>query len=444
MAFENLTEKLSNAFKNIRGKGKISEKDIDGVLREVKLAFLEADVNYKVTNDLNKRVAEKAKGEKVFESLDPAQTVIKIYLEEITEVLGDNKADLELSSGVSTIMMVGLQGSGKTTTSAKLASLLRKKGKVPLLVACDVYRPAAIEQLKTVAKQIDIPVFSIDGEKNVLRIAKAAMEYAKANGFTVVIFDTAGRLNIDEELMRELDGIKKLVNINETLLIIDSMIGQEAVNIAKSFDEQLDISGVILTKFDSDTRGGVCLSVKAVLGKPIKFIGSGEKISDLEEFYPERVAQRILGMGDVMTLIDKAQEAFDEKKAQENYEKMMHNRFTLADFLEQIEEMQKMGPISNIVGIIPGLDKKQLKGVNLDDSKFAKTKAIIQSMTEKERNEPKILNGSRRARIARGSATKVQDVNNMLKQFEQMKVMMKKMSGSGGKKKLGKGLMDWG
>jgi len=427
MAFESLSEKLSNAFSALRSKGKLTEKDIDVAMREVRLAFLSADVALPVVKPFIEEVSQEAKGEKVFSSLTPAQTVIKIVASKLTDLLGGNEEGLDLTDNPSCIMMVGLQGSGKTTTSVKLANNIRKQGKHPLLVACDVYRPAAIDQLKTLAKQIDVPVFTIDNEKNVALIAKKAYEHAKDNNYNVVIFDTAGRLDIDETLMEELKRLKQAVKMNEILLVIDSMIGQESVNIAKNFNDKIEITGVIITKFDGDTRGGVALSVKQIVGKPIKYVGSGEKISDLEVFYPDRTAQRILGMGDVMTLIDKAQEAFDEDKAKEMSQKMLSNQFTLSDFLDQIEEMQKMGPISNLVGMIPGLNKGALKGVSLDDSKFAKTKAIIQSMTNKERNDPKILNGSRRMRIAKGSATKVQDVNGLLNQFENMKKMMKKM-----------------
>lgn len=444
MVFESLSDKLTGIFKGLRGKGKVNEGDIKAAMREVKLALLEADVNFKVVKEFIASVSEKAKGEAVLESLTPGQMIIKIVCDEMADLMGSTNSGIVFADKPPTvIMMLGLQGAGKTTTSAKLAALLRKQGKKPLLVACDVYRPAAIDQLKTVAKQLDMPVFSMDGSKDVPAIAKAAIEEARVNGNDIVILDTAGRLNIDEELMQELKEIAGKVQVDEKLLVVDSMIGQEAVNVAKDFDEQMDISGVILTKLDSDTRGGAALSLKSVVGKPIKFAGMGEKLSDLEVFHPERMAERILGMGDVMTLIEKAEGLVEEKQAKELYDRMMSQKFNLDDFLVQIEQLQKMGPISQIMDMLPGMNSKQMKGMAIDEKKFYRNKAIIQSMTAGERQNPSIINGSRRLRIAKGSGCKVQDINSLLSQFEQMKKMMKNMNNAKNKFSINGGKIPW-
>ncbi|MDR1100916.1 MAG: signal recognition particle protein [Clostridiales bacterium] len=448
MAFESLSQKLQNALKSLRGKGKLNENDIENAMREVKLVLLEADVNFKVVKDFIARVSQEAKGAKVMESLSPAQMVIKIVSDEMARLMGAEEANIKslpldgsqpqavnikninfAQNKPTVIMVVGLQGAGKTTTAAKLASLFRKHGKNPLLVACDVYRPAAIKQLKTLGKQLTIPVFSVEDNQNAPEIAKQSLEEARKHANDVIILDTAGRLDIDEELMDELVDIRRIVEASEVLLVTDSMMGQEAVSIAKNFDERLNIDGIILTKLDGDARGGAALSLKSVVGKPIKFIGIGEKLNDLEIFYPERMAKRILGMGDVLTLIDKAQEVFDEKQSLEMQSKMAQQRFDLDDFLVQLEQLQKMGPINQLVDMLPAtFNKKQLAVTDVNDQKFVKIKAIIQSMTPKERQDPSIINGSRRTRIANGSATKVQDINALLTQFEQVKKMVKQMN----------------
>ena len=441
MAFENLADKLSETFKKLRGKGKISEADLKASMREVKLALLEADVNFKVVKDFINKVSEKAIGESVLESLTPAQQVIKIVNEELTALMGGAAEKLHFASKPPTvIMMVGLQGAGKTTTSAKIGGQLKKAGKRPILVAADVYRPAAKKQLQVVGASLDVPVFSIDESTDAVDICKKSIAHAEKNGNDVVIIDTAGRLHINEELMDELENIKKFTNPTEILLVIDAMTGQDAVNVAESFNEKLDISGVVITKMDGDTRGGAALSVRAVTGKPVKYVGMGEKLSDLEVFHPDRMASRILGMGDVLTLIDKAQQAFDEKKAAELEEKMRKQTFTLEDYLEQLEQMKNMGSIQDLLGMMPGVDKKALSGVNIDERQFDRIGAIIKSMTPKERNNPDIINASRRKRIAEGSGMKIQDVNNLLKQFEQMKKMMKQFSNPKMMKKTMRGL----
>ena len=441
MAFENLADKLSETFKKLRGKGKISEADLKASMREVKLALLEADVNFKVVKDFINKVSEKAIGESVLESLTPAQQVIKIVNEELTALMGGAAEKLHFASKPPTvIMMVGLQGAGKTTTSAKIGGQLKKAGKRPLLVAADVYRPAAKKQLQVVGASLDVPVFSIDESTDAVDICKKSIVHAEKNGNDVVIIDTAGRLHINEELMDELENIKKYTNPTEILLVIDAMTGQDAVNVAESFNEKLEISGVVITKMDGDTRGGAALSVRAVTGKPVKYVGMGEKLSDLEVFHPDRMASRILGMGDVLTLIDKAQQAFDEKKALELEEKMRKSTFTLEDYLEQLEQMKNMGSITDILGMMPGVDKKALAGVNVDERQFDRIGAIIKSMTPKERLNPDIINASRRKRIAEGSGMKIQDVNNLLKQFDQMKKMMKQFSNPKMMKKTMRGL----
>ena len=434
MAFEGLSDKISNAFKKIRSKGKLTEQDVKDAMREVRLALLEADVNYKVAKDFTKQCTERCVGEKVMESLTPAQMVVKIVKEELTALMGGEASRINMASNPPTvIMMCGLQGSGKTTHSAKLGKMLKKKGHRPLLVACDVYRPAAISQLQIVGEQAGVKVFEMGSEKPE-KIAKEAIKYAKDYGHDIVIVDTAGRLHIDEEMMGELTRLKADVNPNEILLVIDAMLGQDAVNVAKSFNETLEIDGVIVTKLDGDTRGGAALSVREVTGKPIKFAGTGEKLDDLEEFFPERMASRILGMGDVMSLIEKAEQSFDEKKAKELEKKLKHNDFDLNDLLDQFAQIKKMGPLKQVLGMVPGLGN-QLKDVDIDDKQLVRVESIIYSMTPQEREEPDILNASRKKRIAAGCGMKVEDVNRLLKQYEQMKKMFKQLGKMGKKKK---------
>ncbi len=428
MAFEGLTEKLTNAFKKLRGKGRLTESDVKEAMREIRMALLEADVSYKVVKDFVARVSERAVGSDVLESLTPAQMIVKIVNEELTALMGGEEAKLNLSSKSPTIvMMVGLQGAGKTTNSAKLAGLMKKQGKRPLLVACDVYRPAAIEQLEVVGKQLDIPVFQM-GQISPVDIAKASIEHAKKHGNDLVFLDTAGRLHIDAALMEELQNIKNTVSPDEILLVVDAMIGQDAVNAAKAFDEALDITGVMLTKLDGDARGGAALSIKTVTGKPIKFVGTGEKLDQVEPFHPDRMASRILGMGDVLSLIEKAQENFDLQKAKELEQKLRKNKFTLADYYEQISQLKNMGSITEIAGMLPGVDSKALEGANVDERAMLRTEAIILSMTPEEREEPSILNNSRKKRIAAGAGVQVVDVNRLLKQFDMMLQMTKQMN----------------
>ncbi len=430
--FEGLSGKLQETIKKIRGQGRVSEKDVKDMMREIKLALLEADVNFKVVKDFINKVSERCVGSEVLESLTPGQQVVKIVHEELIELLGREQSKVTFAPKPPTVfMMCGLQGSGKTTTSGKLANLLRKQGKNPLLVACDVYRPAAIKQLQVVGGQLNIPVFALEDNQNPVEIAKEAVKFANMKQYDLVILDTAGRLHIDEKLMDELLDIKKSVVPHEILLVVDSMTGQDAVNVSESFNEKLGIDGVVLTKLDGDTRGGAALSVKAVTGKPIKFAGMGEKLSDIEPFFPDRMASRILGMGDVLSLIEKAQEAYDEKKAIELEKKMRTMQFTMEDLLEQMQQMKKMGPLGDILGMMPGVDAKALKNVDVDEKKMARTEAIIKSMTRKERNDPSILNGSRRKRIAAGSGTTIQEVNQLVKQFEEMKKLMKMMTDMG-------------
>ncbi len=430
--FGTLAEKLTNAFKRFRNKGKLVEADVKEGMREVKLALLEADVNFKVVKEFIKSVSERAVGQEVLESLMPAQQVIKIVHEELIKLMGTEAAKLEVSPKPPTvIMMVGLQGAGKTTHTAKLAHHLKSKGKSPLLVACDVYRPAAVDQLKIVGETAGVPVFSLGTKISPIEIAKAGVEYAKKNGCDTVFIDTAGRLHVDEELMRELAGIKAAVNPTEILLVVDAMLGQDAVNVATSFNDLLDITGVVLTKMDGDTRGGAALSIRHVTGKPIKFVGTGEKIDALEVFHPDRMASRILGMGDVLSLIEKAEIAYDEKQAQELEKKMREQTFSLEDFLVQMRQLKKMGNLEQIIGMLPGANMGALKNAQLDEGQMQRTEAIILSMTKKERLHPEIINGSRRKRIAAGSGTSVEDINKLLKQFDQMKKMMKQLSGMG-------------
>lgn len=432
MAFEGLSDKLSAVFKKLKNKGKLSESDVKAAMREVRLALLEADVNYKVAKDFVAKVSERAVGSGVLESLTPAQQVIKIVNEELTALMGESNARINYSSKIPTvIMMVGLQGSGKTTHSGKLALHFKKMGKRPLLVACDVYRPAAIDQLKVVGSQIDVPVFEM-GQIDPCEIAKKAISHAKDYGNDIVILDTAGRLHIDTELMDELLRLKEQFTPEEILLVIDSMTGQDAVNVAKSFNDKLGITGVILTKLDGDTRGGAALSVRAVTGAPIKFTGTGEKLTDLEPFYPDRMASRILGMGDVLTLIEKAEEQLDAKKAEEMAKKLGENSFDMNDLLEQMKQVRKMGSLSQIVSMLPGAKKKLSdEEAEQGEKQLVRTEAIINSMTKKERAKPSIISAQRKRRIAAGSGTKVEDVNRLLKQFEQMQKMMKQLSGNG-------------
>ncbi len=431
MAFENLSEKLTQAFKKLRGKGVVTEKDLKESMREIKLALLEADVNFKVVKDFIAKVSERAAGADVLESLTPGQQIVKIVNDELTQLMGGENARIEFGKQVPTVvMMAGLQGAGKTTFCAKLAGYMRKKhNKRPLMVACDIYRPAAIKQLEVVGKQIDVPVFQMGTDVSAVEIATKAVEHAKAHGNDFVIIDTAGRLHIDDELMQELEDVKNAVSPEEILLVIDAMTGQDAVNVAESFNNRLEISGVVMTKLDGDTRGGAALSVKAVTGKPIKFAGTGEKLSDLEEFHPERMASRILGSGDVLSLIEKAEQAIDEKSAAALEEKIRRNQFDLNDFLEQMQQMKKMGPLSQLVKMLPGVNAKALENVDLDDKRLLRVEAIITSMTEKERQDPSIINASRKRRIAAGSGNDVNAVNNLLKQFEQMQTMMKQLTG---------------
>jgi len=442
MVFEGLSNKLQETIKKLKGKGRVNEKDVKEMMREIKLALLEADVNFKVVKDFISKVSERAVGQDVLESLTPGQQVIKIVHEELINLMGPGQSKIIFSPKPPTVcMMVGLQGSGKTTTSGKLANYLRKQGKKPLLVACDVYRPAAIKQLQVVGNQLDVEVFSMGDKTNPVDIAKAAIEHAKLKQHDLVIIDTAGRLHIDEKLMDELMNIKDSVRPHEILLVVDSMTGQDAVNVSKSFNEKLGVDGVVLTKLDGDTRGGAALSVKTVTGKPIKFMGMGEKLSDIEPFFPDRMASRILGMGDVLSLIEKAEEAFDEKKAIEMERKMRTQQFTLEDFLDQMQQIKKMGPLNKIMGMLPGVNSEALKSIDSADSEkeMARFEAIIRSMTKKERNDPSIINGSRRKRIAAGSGTKVQDVNKVLKSFDEMRKMMKMMTDMGKRGKKGFG-----
>lgn len=432
MAFDGLASKLQDTLKKLKGKGKLTEKDIKEAMREVKLALLEADVNFKVVKKFISSVKDKCVGEEVLNSLTPGQQVIKIVNEELTMLMGETESKLKYSdNGPTVFMLVGLQGAGKTTMAGKLALHLRKKNKKPLLVACDIYRPAAIKQLQVVGKQIDIPVFSMGDKVKAVDIAKAAIEHAKDNGNNVVIIDTAGRLHIDEELMQELKDVKEVSNPSEILLVVDAMTGQDAVNVAETFNNSLDLSGIVLTKLDGDTRGGAALSIRDITGKPIKFVGVGEKMSDVEVFHPDRMASRILGMGDVLSLIEKAQQAIDEDEANKLSEKMLNQEFNFDDYLSAMDQMKKLGPINKLIEMIPGVNTKELEGIDFSqgEKQMAKVKAIIQSMTAKERKHPSLVigNGSRKRRIAKGSGTTVQEVNKVLKGYEMMKKQMKQM-----------------
>lgn len=430
--FQNLSEKLENAFKKFRNKGKLTEADIKAGTREIKLALLEADVNFKVVRDFTKTVSERAVGAQVLESLNPGQQVVKIVCEELTALMGSTNAKLAISPKPPTvIMMVGLQGAGKTTHAGKLAGMLKKQGKNPLLVACDVYRPAAIKQLQVVGDKLGIPVFEMGDKADPVKIAKEGVKLACQKGYDTVFIDTAGRLQIDEALMKELQNIKSAVSPTEILLTVDAMIGQESVNVAETFNELLDITGVILTKLDGDTRGGAALSIRYITGKPIKFIGVGEKLDQIEPFHPDRMARRILGMGDVLTLIDKAQAQFDEKKAAEMEERLRQSIFTLDDYLDQMQQLKRMGSLDQLAGMIPGMKPGALKDAKVDEKMLIHQEAIIRSMTRREREHPEILNASRKQRISRGSGTSVEDVNKLLKQYEQIKKMMKQFQDMG-------------
>ena len=434
MAFESLSKKLNAAFKKLRGKGRLSPADVKDAMREVRMALLEADVSYKVVKDFVKNVTEKATGADVLEALSPAQMIVKIVNQELCELMGGQNQKLNISSKLpSVVMLVGLQGAGKTTNGAKLAGYMKKQGKRPLLAACDIYRPAAIKQLETVGAQLDVPVFQM-GQTNPVDIAKAAIEHAKKHGNDIVFLDTAGRLHIDEELMDELKNIKAAVEPAEILLVVDAMTGQDAVNAANAFDEALGITGVMLSKLDGDARGGAALSIRAATGKPIKFIGTGEKLDMIEPFHPDRMASRILGMGDMLTLIEKAEQSFDQKKALEAAERLKSNRFTLSDYLDQMAQLKNMGDLESIMGMIPGMDSKALKGAKIDEKAMARQEAIILSMTQAERSNPSILNSSRKKRIAAGSGTSVVDVNRLLKQFEAVQQLTKQFSGKNMKK----------
>ena len=440
MAFEGLTEKLSAAFKRLRGKGRLTEADVKEAMKEIRMALLEADVNFKVVKQFVASVTERAVGSDVLESLTPAQMIVKIVNEELTALMGGESTKLTISPKPPTVVMLcGLNGAGKTTNGAKLAGFLKKQGKRPLLVACDTFRPAAITQLEVVGSQVDVPVFQM-GQIDPIDIAKAGIEHAKKHGNDIVFIDTAGRLHVDEELMEQLKQMKAAIDPTEILLIVDAMIGQDAVNAAKAFDEALDITGVMLTKLDGDARGGAALSIKAVTGKPIKFVGQGEKLDQVDIFYPDRMASRILGMGDVLTLIEKAQQTFDAKKAAELEQKLRKNRFTLSDFYDQLVQLKGMGSLSDIAGMLPGVNGKALEGAAIDEGALARTEAIILSMTPAEREDPSLLNNSRKKRIAAGSGTQVVDINRLLKQFDMMQQMSKQFSGKQMKRmsKLGK------
>ena len=445
MAFESLSDKLQNIFKNLRGKGRLSEADVKAALKEVKMALLEADVSFKVVKQFISSIQERAVGEEVFGSLTPGQTVIKIVTEELVKLMGSETTEIALKPGneITVIMMAGLQGAGKTTTTAKIAAKLKAKGKKPLLVACDVYRPAAIKQLQINGEKVDVPVFSMGDKISPMDIAKAAVEHASKNGFNVVILDTAGRLHIDEGMMEELEQIKETVNVYQTILVVDAMTGQDAVNVSGTFNDKIGIDGVILTKLDGDTRGGAALSIRSVTGKPILYIGMGEKLSDLEQFYPDRMASRILGMGDIQSLIEKAAAQVDEEQAKELSQKLRKAEFDYNDFLSQMQQIKKMGGMGSILSMMPGVGS-QLAGVDMDEGERSmhRVESIILSMTKEERANPGLMNPSRKQRIAKGAGVDIGEVNRLVKQFDQMKKMMKQMPGlmGGGKRKGMKGL----
>ena len=429
--FENLSERLERSFKILKGQGKITELNVAETLKEVRRSLLDADVNYKIAKDFTNRVKEKALGMNVLTAVKPGQMMVKIVHDELAELMGGKNVEVDIKGNPAIILMSGLQGSGKTTFSGKFANLLKnKKGKKPLLVACDVYRPAAIEQLKVLGEQIQVPVYSDETTKDPVRIALDAIKQAKAKGYDVVIVDTAGRLAIDEQMMNEIAAIKEAIHPNETLFVVDAMTGQDAVNTAREFNERLDFNGVILTKLDGDTRGGAALSIRTVVNKPIKYVGTGEKLEALDAFHPERMADRILGMGNIVSLVEKAQEQFDAEEAKKLQKKISRNQFNFNDFLSQIQQIKKMGNIKDLASMIPGVGKA-LKDIDIDDDAFKGVEAIIYSMTAAEREDPALINGSRRKRIAEGSGTTVQDVNRLLKQFEESKKMMKMLSGGG-------------
>lgn len=445
MAFESLSDKLQNIFKNLRGKGRLSEADVKAALKEVKMALLEADVSFKVVKQFISSIQERAVGEEVFGSLTPGQTVIKIVTEELVKLMGSETTEIALKPGneITVIMMAGLQGAGKTTTTAKIAAKLRAKGRKPLLVACDVYRPAAIKQLQINGEKVDVPVFSMGDKISPVDIAKAAVEHASKNNFNVVILDTAGRLHVDENMMEELEQIKEAVNVYQTILVVDAMTGQDAVNVSGTFNDKIGIDGVILTKLDGDTRGGAALSIRSVTGKPILYIGMGEKLSDLEQFYPDRMASRILGMGDIQSLIEKAAAQVDEEQAKELSQKLRKAEFDYNDFLNQMQQIRKMGGMGSILSMMPGVGS-QLAGVDMDEGERSmhRVESIILSMTKEERANPGLINPSRKQRIAKGAGVDIGEVNRLVKQFDQMKKMMKQMPGlmGGGKRKGMKGL----
>ncbi|HIT61059.1 MAG TPA: signal recognition particle protein [Candidatus Fimousia stercorigallinarum] len=436
MAFENLSDRLQNVFQNLRGKGRLTEADVKEAMKEVKRALLEADVNFRVVKDFVKKVTDRAIGQDVLNGLNPGHMVIKIVNEEMIELMGSETTELKMKPGadMTVVMMAGLQGAGKTTSAAKLAGQFKRKGKRPLLIACDVYRPAAIKQLQVNGEKQGVPVFTIEGNQNPVEIAQAGIEYARVNKNNLVIIDTAGRLHIDDRMMTELIEIKDHVDVTQTVLVVDAMTGQDAVNVAKDFNERVGIDGVIITKMDGDTRGGAALSVKAVTGKPILYIGMGEKLEDLQQFHPDRMASRILGMGDVLTLIEKAEASIDEKTAMDMAGKMRRAEFNFNDYLEQMEQVKKMGGMADILNMIPGMSK-QLRGVEIDDGMLDKTANIIYSMTKEERENPKIINPSRKRRIANGAGVPIAEVNKLCKNFEESQKMMKQMSGMFGGKK---------
>jgi signal recognition particle subunit SRP54 len=431
--FENLQDKLDSAFKTLKGQGKITEINVAATIKEIRRALVDADVNYKIAKEFTDKVKEEAMGQNVLTAVSPSQLMVKIVNDELINLMGGSVSEINLKGNPTIILIAGLQGSGKTTFTHKLAHFLKtKKGKNPLMVACDIYRPAAIDQLIVLGKAIDIPVYSEIENKNAVQIAKNALEHAKVHGYNTIIIDTAGRLAIDEEMMKEIEQVKKAVNPNETLFVVDSMTGQDAVNTAKTFNDRLDFDGVVLTKLDGDTRGGAALTIKYTVNKPIKFVSMGEKVDTLDVFHPDRMSQRILGMGDIVSFVEKAQEHFDEKKAAELQKKISKNQFDFNDFLNQLNQIKKMGNVKDLLGMIPGVGKA-IKDIDIDDKSFSKIEAIILSMTPKERGNPDLMNGIRRKRIADGSGNSIQDVNNFLKQFEDMKKMMKTMQGMQGK-----------
>ncbi len=438
--FESLSDKIQGALSKLTGKGKLNEQDIDTAMREVRLALLEADVNFKVTRNFIKVVKERCLGQEVMESLTPGQMVVKIVNQELTQMMGEEESKLNIEGKrPSIILLCGLQGAGKTTHAGKLANIIKKRHRTPLLVACDIYRPAAIQQLQIVGKQVDVPVFSMGTQVNPVDIAKAGVEEAKRTGRDLVIVDTAGRLHIDENLMGELKNIKDAIKPDEILLVVDAMTGQDAVNVSETFNESLDITGVVLTKLDGDARGGAALSIRSVTQKPIKFIGVGEKLKDLQVFHPDRMASRILGMGDVLSLIEKAEDALDEKKARALQEKLRNQSFTFNDFLDQLQQVRNIGPLEDLLSMMPGMNSKALKGISIDEKEIQRVEAMIQAMTPEEREKPDIINTSRKERIAKGSGTTIVELNKLLKQFKDMKKMMKQFSSFGKKaKKKGK------